>query len=367
MTQHGSNKPRAGGVGRHRFLSTASAITLIAGAAALSLTATPAMAQTYELKIAHFVTPKHSYSKWIEKWAKELETKSKGELKFKIFPGAQLGPPPKYYDMVRRGQVDITWIVHGFTAGLFPLTELSNLPYLVGSAEIGIKVLNDKELRSKYLDREHKRVKVLMLFTHQPGNINTAKRPVRKIADIKGLRLRFASPTIKDFIAALGGTPVGLPPTRISEDMQKGTLDGAFIDYGGAGIAFKMGPVTKYTTEMYSYVASFCLCMNQRSFNRLPANLRALIDKSLIGREKEVGHAWDKLDPIGKNIMMKAGMTPIKLTPAEDKKFRAIGAKVAEAKITELEKRGLPARAVYNMMKALAAKHAPTSRNFWAK
>ncbi len=91
---------------------------------------------------------------------------------------------------------------------------------------------------------------------------------------MKGMRLRFSSATIKDFISALGGTPVGLPPTQIVESMQKGTIDGALIDYGGAGIAFKIGPVTKYTTEMYSYVTSFCICMNQRSFDRLPANLQ---------------------------------------------------------------------------------------------
>ena len=338
---------------------------LLAGAMALA--ALPAAAQTYELKIAHFVTPKHSYSQWIARWARALETKSKGALKFKIFPGSQLGPPPKYYDMARRGQADITWLAHGFTPGRFPLTELSNLPYLVGSAEIGTKVLNDKTLRAKFLDAEHKGVKVLMLLTHQPGNIHTARKPVRSIDDIKGLRLRFASATIRDFIAALGGTPVGLPPTRIAESMQKGTIDGAVIDYGGGGIAFRIGPVTKYTAEVYSYVTSFCLCMNRRSYDRLPANLRKLIDESVSGREKEVGHEWDKLDAIGKRLMLKAGTTPLKLSSAEHARFRAVGARVTEAKLAELEKRGLPARAVHKLMRELAARHAKTSRSFWVQ
>jgi len=340
---------------------------LLAGAAALTIAALPAAAETYNLKIAHFVTPKHSYSQWIVRWSKELTRKSNGQLKFKIYPSSQLGPPPKYYDIARRGIADIIWTAHGFTPGRFPLTEISNLPYLVGSAEIGTKVMNDPVLRKKYLDPEHKGVHVLMLLTHQPGNINTAKVPVRKIEDIKGLRLRFASATIKDFIAALGGVPVGMPPTRITESMQKGTIDGAVIDYGGAGLAFRMGPVTKYTTEMYSYVTSFCLCMNQRSWDRLPAKLKKLINDSLAGREGEVGREWDKLDDIGKKLMMKAGTTPIKLTAAEHARFRAVGAKVAEAKLAELEKRGLPARAVYKLMQELSAKHAKTSRTFWVK
>ena len=337
---------------------------LVAGAA-LGLAAGPAQAETYNLKIAHFVTPKHPFSKWLVAWSKKLEQQSGGALKFTIIPGSQMGPPPKYYDIARRGQADFTWFLHGFTPGRFPLTEISNLPYLFGSAEIGTKTLNDAELRSRYLDKEHKGVKVLILFSHQPGNIHSANKPVRRVEDMKGLRIRFASATIKDFVAALGGTPVGLPPTQIVESMQKGTIDGAFIDYGGAGIAFRMGPVTKHTTEMYSYVASFGLAMNTRAYKRLPAKYQKMIDASVKGVEKDVGSQFDNLDPLGKRVMIKAGTKPIALTPEEDKRFRAIGAKVAEAKLAALEKRGLPARKVYKMMQALSAKHTPTSHNFW--
>ncbi len=63
--------------------------------------------------------------------------------------------------------------------------------------------------------------------------------------------------------------------------------------------------------------------------------------------------------------MMKSGMKPIKLSAAEDKRFRAVSAKVVEAKLAALEKKGLPARAVHKMMAGLAAKHSKTSKNFW--
>jgi len=338
--------------------------SLLPSASALLLGASLTSAQAIDMKIAHFVPPTHPISIWLENWAKKLEADSKGELKFTIFPNMQLGPPPKYYDIARAGQADITWFVHGFTPGRFPLVEISNLPYMVGSAEIGAKVLNDPELRKKYLDAEHAGVRPLLLMTHQPGNIHTASKPIRTVADMKGMRLRFSSATIKDFVAELGGTPVGLPPTQIVESMQKGTIDGAWIDYGGAA-TFKIGPVTKYTTEMYSYVTSFCICMNRASYEKLPAHLKKLIDDTFVGVEKAVGHEWDKIDEPGKAELMKAGMTPIRLSKEEDAKFRAAGAKVADAKIAELNGKGLPASDVYKMMKALAAKHEKTSRNFW--
>jgi TRAP-type C4-dicarboxylate transport system substrate-binding protein len=183
---------------------------------------------------------------------------------------------------------------------------------------------------------------------------------------MKGMRLRFVSPTVRDFVAGLGGTPVGVQPTEQVEQMQKGTIDGVFIDYGGAGIAFKMGGVVKHTTEMYSYVSSFGIGMNPDTWNKLPPDLQAMITKSVQGVEKEIGEAWDGLDVPGKKALMDAGGEAIKLSPEEDAKFRKIGSDVTAAKVKELDGKGLPGTAVHQMMKGLADKHSKTSKNFWA-
>jgi TRAP-type C4-dicarboxylate transport system substrate-binding protein len=321
--------------------------------------------QAFEMKLAYFVGDQHAMSKWLVKWSDNLSKESGGRITVKRFPGSQMGPVQQHYDFARTGQADVAWFLHGATPGRFPLTELVQLPYLVGSAEIGTKALNDLELRAKYLDAEHRGVKVLLLLTHQPGNVNTTKKAIRTVDDMKGLRLRFASPTIRDFVAALGGTPVGVLPTEQVEQLQKGTIDGTFIDYGGAGIAFKMGGIIKYTTEMYSYVSSFAVAMNEDFWNKLPPDLQTLVTKSVTGVEKEVGEAWDALDSIGKKLLVDGGAEAIKLSAEENAKFRKIGAEVAEARVKELESKGMPARAIYTMMKSLAEKHARTSKNFW--
>lgn len=342
--------------------------SVFVAALAACLTAGAVQAQDkFEVKVAEFVGPQHFMTQWLVNWGEKLEKASNGRLVFKHFPGAQMGPAPAHYDLVRTGQADVAWFLHGGTPGRFPLTELISLPYMVGSAEIGTKTLNDHELRSKYLDREHRGVHVLLLLTHQPGNIHTTRKAVRTTDDLKGLRIRFAAPTIRDFVAALGGTPVGVAPPDQLEMLQKGTLDGVFIDYGGAGIAFKMGGTLKYTTEMYSYVSSFGVAMNPDFYNRLPPDLRKLVDQSVVGVEKEVGEGWDALDAIGKKLLIEGGDEPIRLAAAEDAKFRKIGEQVVEAKLKELEEKKLPARQVYQMMKTLSEKNARTSKNFWTE
>ena len=338
-------------------------MALAAAVAAFGLTA---QAQDkYEVKVAEFVTPQHFMSKWLVQWGEKLEKASNGRLVFKHFPGAQMAPPPAHYDLARTGQADVSWFLHGGTPGRFPLTELIQLPYLVGSAEIGTKVLNDAQLRSRYLDAEHKGVHVLLLLTHQPGNVYTTRKAIRTTDDMKGLRIRFASPTIRDFVGALGATPVGVQPGEILEQLQKGTIDGAFIDYGGAGTAFKMAGTLKYATEMYSYVSSFGVAMNPEFYAKLPADLKKPVDQSVVGVEKEVGEGWDALDAIGKKLIIEGGAEAIRLSPAEDAKFRKIGGQVTEAKLKELEEKKLPARAVYKALKALSDRHAKTSKSFW--
>ncbi len=338
---------------------------IVAAALACICTSDAWAQQKFEMKLAYFVGDQHAMSRWLIKWSEDLEQQSGGRITVKRFPGSQMGPVQQHYDFARTGQADVAWFLHGATPGRFPLTELVQLPYLAGSAEIGTKLLNDPELRAKHLDAEHRGVKVLLLFTHQPGNVHTTKKPIRTADDMRGLRIRFASPTIREFVAALGGTPVGVLPTEQVEQLQKGTIDGVFIDYGGAGIAFKMGGILKHSTEMYSYVSSFGLGMNEGFWNKLPDDLKALVTKSVTGVEQEVGQAWDALDVPGKKAIMDGGGEAIRLSAAENARFRKIGGEVADAKVKELEGKGMPARAIYGTMQSLSEKHAKTSKNFW--
>ena len=339
----------------------------VAGAVSLGLGMAGAVQaqQKTEMKLAYFVGDQHAMSQWLIKWSEGLEKGSGGRIAVKRFPSAQMGPTPGHYDFARTGQADVSWFLHGGTPGRFPLTEIINLPFMAGSAEIGTKVINDPQLRAKYLDAEHKGIKVLMLFTHQPGGPHTTKKPIRNLDDFKGLRLRFASPTVRDLVGALGATPVGVPPTEISEQLQKGTIDGAFMDYGGVGIAFKLGGIVKYSTELYAYVTSFGLGMNEDYWAKLPPDLKKLVTDSVTGKEKEVGQAWDGLDVPGKKAILDGGGEAIKFSAAELAKVHKIGAEVSEAKVKEYDGKGLPGRAVYDQMRALAEKHSKTSKNFW--
>lgn len=309
------------------------------GALALACLSTGAVAETHELKVATFVTPKHAMSQWIEAWAAELEEKSEGRLKFEILHGAQMGPPPAYYDLAANGQADITWVLHGATPGRFKMTEVSNMPFLFCSAEQATRVINDPRVR-EFTDPEHRGVKVLTAFMHPPGQINMKGGPVLALSDLQGKALRPPSRTVGQFIGMMGGKPVGLPPTAMAEALQKGTIDGTMIDYGGAGLAFQLGPFLSDITEVYAYTSSFALVMNEESFADLPEDLQAMIDDSMTDVSGEIGQAWDKLDAIGKKVLTDAGVTIHMLPDAEMAKLRELGVTQTSGYIASLDDAG---------------------------
>ena len=330
-------------------------------ALALALSGVGARAQPVELKLSYFVGDQHAMSQWLIRWSAALERRSNGQLVVKRFPGAQLGPAQQHYDLARTGRADIAWFFHGGTPGRFPLTELVNLPYMVAGADAGARVLNDPELRQRYLDPEHKGVKVLVLFTHPPGQVHSVKKPVKTLADLKGQRVRFPSPPVRDFLEALGATPVGVAPTEMVEQLQKGAIDGVMIDYGGAGIAFRMGGIVKYTTELNAYVTSFGLAMNEEVWRKLAPNLQQVITDTTAEMLPEIGPAWDGIDAAGKKALMDGGTQVWKLAPEDEARARRAGAEVAESRLAELEAKGLPARQVYKMMKSIAERRGPAN------
>lgn len=331
--------------------------TLI-GAAALSLLGTAGLAETFEMKIATFVTPKHGMSQWIEGWAKALEERSDGRLTFEILHGAQMGPPPKYYDIAANGQADITWVLHGATPGRFQLTEITNMPFLFCSSEQATRVINDPRMRA-LIDPEHRGVKVLAAFMHPPGQINMNGGAVLALDDLKGKALRPPSRSVGQLIAMMGGKPVGLPPTAMAEALQKGTIDGTMIDYGGAGLAFQLGPFLTDITEVYAYTSSFALVMNPDSFAGLPEDLQAILEASVADVSGQIGQIWDKLDAIGKKALTDAGVAIHQLPEAELAKLRGVGEAQTAGYLEDLNGKNLPADEVMAMIKTLVADVGP--------
>ena len=339
---------------------TATATIAVAGMV-LGATSTPGIAQgkVYTLKVASFTPKRSATSRWFEKSKKELAAKTGGKLVLEMFYGSAMGPMPRHYDLARTGVADMSFFQHGVTRGRFPLVELTHSPYLVPSGAAG-SIMATKlaaDLKDKYFAKEHKGTKLIWIVYNRPSGVYDSGKPITKLEDLRGRRYRAPTPTDVAVMKALGALPIGMPATHMAESLQKGTIDGVVTDPMGI-FSFKLGTLVKNYTDMFNSVISFGLVINSKSYANLPKKYQKLID-GLGTKESAVAMAtmsWSDFPAFNKYMGAQKIQT-VRMSASADKEMRAVGQKVMDDRIAAMEKKGLPARKVYNELRALAAKY----------
>jgi TRAP-type C4-dicarboxylate transport system substrate-binding protein len=93
----------------------------------LIVVASTVSAKTIDLKFATGFSPKHTMqTKVFEPWAEKINKLSNGKVKVTFFPGGALGKTPDHYDLAEKGITDISYTLHDYTPGRFPMTPFSN-------------------------------------------------------------------------------------------------------------------------------------------------------------------------------------------------------------------------------------------------
>ena len=314
-----------------------------------------AKAQQFQFKYTDYNPPDNFITDEITRWSKEIESKSGGRVKIDVFPSSQMGPVPRQYDLVRTGVADFGFVLIGATPGRFPLTELSQLPGLFPTAYSGAVSL--QETYPKYLAKEFAGVKMLYLFTG-PNLPLLTKKPIHTLTEAKGLRIRQPDTVHARLIEALGGAPVGVGPTEVSDALNKGTIDGVIMGYSGV-TAFQLHHVARYSTEWDTGVVAFAMVMNQDSYDKLPADIKKVIDDTT-GMEgaKRGGAEFDRDDKLSRKVSGEAGVQFIESTPQDTKELQVLAEKIAKEATDALEAKGLPGREYVAALKAARDKHA---------
>lgn len=310
------------------------------------------------LKLSHFLPSTHPTQKdFLEPWAAELEKRSNGRVKVDIYPaGSAFGHVAKQFDQVRSGVVDIAHGLTGFPRGRLPRTLVMDLPFMVKSADAASKTL--WALYPTYLAPEYKGMKMLAMHAHNPGLIHTRKKQVQEMADLKGLRIRNPSLAISNMLKFLGATPVGLPPTQVYENLQKGVIDGNVFPYEAVN-SFKLYEVLDYHLDAKAYTTSFYFAMNQRKYEALPEDIRKIID-DLSGQDlvNKFGDWWTKWDQAGIEHIAKKGNPVTVLSEDQRQAWKTALTPMIDAYLADMEKKGVKnAREIYDAAQAEIVKH----------
>ena len=297
--------------------------------AAVSLLATATVAQAKELSLAYFMGPKHPMNAAVfTPFAEKLAEVSGGDLTVQQYPGGALNSvPPKQYAILLDGVADIVFTLPGYTGDVFPMTNVITMPGVCGSPkECTAAMLRARET----LEKEYN-AKLLAIWTNAPPVLITKDKPVRKLEDLEGMKIRVTSKQDVPFMEALGASAVAQPVTVINQNLANGVIDGIAIDSSGIG-AFKLHEPGNYvTTWMPGSGSAFVLLMNNDVYDGLSDQEKAWIDEasgewlSLSG-----GEGYSKATKRGIEIATKAGLEMIELSDDEKGRFQERIAPVLE-------------------------------------
>ena len=299
--------------------------------------------ETVTLRYSNFFPATHVQSKLAEQWGKEVEKRTQGKVKIEYYPGGTLTKANGVYDGVVSGISDLGMSVLGYTRGRFPIMEVVDLPLGYKNGVQATKVAND--VYNKFKDKALTDTQVMYLHAHGPGLLHTKGKAVRKLEDLKGMKIRGHGTSVK-VVKALGATPVAQSMPETYPSLEKGVVDGAVYPLE-ANKGWNLVDVIDYATLDFpaAYTTTFFVVMNKDKWNALPDDAKKAIME--INKEWAIKHgkAWDEIDKEGVAVLKKNNKEIIELDAEEGKKWGDAVKPVLEEFVVEMEKKKLPGRA----------------------
>jgi TRAP-type C4-dicarboxylate transport system substrate-binding protein len=278
-------------------------------------------------------------------WAEELAKRTGGRLKIVIHAGETLGKPSEQYDMVARGAADITKVVAAHYRGRFPMLDIFSLPFTVPSdaKDKSGRFLYDRVIDKYIVPAYFKDMKVLFTGRYQPNVIHLAKKPVRRLEDLKGLVISVpGGKTNIDMVKALGATPETVSTPDVYTALERGMVNGHVLPLSTQR-SFKFYEVTKYVTRANFGAAATTLVLNKKKWDSLPPEIRKVVDElnplgaallEKIGNENEESTV---------KLIKEKGLELIEISPQERTRWAEATAGIEREWAAGLDAKGLPA------------------------
>lgn len=323
--------------------------------------------QVVTLKFHTFMSPTSNVWLGMHKpWMEKVEKESGGRIKFEAYPAMQLGGTPvQLYDQAKDGVVDVVWTLPGNTAGRFPRIEVFELPFIMNNAEATSKAF--WEYVQTMAPDEFKDTQVIALQVHGPGVIHTVDKPVKSIADMRGLKLRAPTRQVTKLLGVLGATPVGMPLPGIPDALSKGTINGCVIPWEVVP-SVKVNELTKFHAEFDPaggslYTTTFVIAMNKAKYNALAPDLKKVIDNnSGMATSAWMGKTQQSNDIPGRKSASDRNNTIYTVSPAEAQEFRRKSRAVEVEWVEDMNKKGFDGKKLLDTARALIEKHGKTTK-----
>jgi TRAP-type transport system periplasmic protein len=309
-----------------------------------------------ELKYGTTYGADHPFSLVDKMYIEKIEKETKGRVKIKPYwGGTLLSGQSGGFDELTSNVVDIAMIQPSYSKSGFALLKGLYLFTFGANQETGRRIF--KELRAKFpeIDKEYGGVKMLAYTSGVDYDLITRK-PVRKMEDLKGMRIKVTADFAPVF-TAFGAEGVNSPMPEAYQMIQKGIMDGLMGSLEGLK-SFRLAEVAKYYTYIGLYrTHNGSRAMNMDVYNKLPADIKKVFDDNIDWWGLQNDKYFEKAHQEGFEFGKKNGVEFIKLSKEELAKFYGPLKTMAEKEAKNLDAKGLPGTKVYEEAQALVKKY----------
>ena len=284
-----------------------------------------------------------------------------GRLRLEPFMDGLLHGPLGGFKACVTGITDYTHGYATYQPGSFELTHALQLPFFFSSPQVAALVA--EELYPTYLKSEYERLDVYLAHCDAttPYDIISTD-PIESLADVRGKKVRVTGGLTEAVFRELGAIPVVMAAAETYLAFQRGIIDAVALGVPDIA-AYRLFEVGRYLTPIHINVTVLQYCLNRRTFDALPDDLRrhlyALFRvRGQIAVQNYYGgqRATEALDEV-----RERGVRLLELSESDVAEWRAAVAPLSERFLEEQEAEGRPARALAADMARLASEYESLS------
>jgi TRAP-type C4-dicarboxylate transport system substrate-binding protein len=225
---------------------------------------------------------------WVKEFVAAVEKDSGGRIKGEIYPASQLGSIPRQIEGTQFGAIQ-GWVgPPEFLVGVDERYELMSVPGVFTSRDQANRIIGDPAVRDMILGwGANKGLVGGALFLYGQSSVATRK-PVRRLADFKGLKLRVLAARYQQELAnRLGAAPVAMTLGDVLPALQQGTIDGS-VSAMPVFTTFHYVDTAKYVTDITQpYIFSIAE-FSKKWMDGLPQDLQKILTDDAAAEAKAI-------------------------------------------------------------------------------
>jgi tripartite ATP-independent transporter DctP family solute receptor len=241
---------------------------------------------------------------------KKLDAATGGRLSIQMYPSMQLGGEKEMIEQAQVGALAIARISVGPMGPIVPEINVFNLPFMFRNDAHMEQVIDGPigdELLKKLSDHPTAGLIGLCWMNAGTRNVYNAKKPVKSIEDLKGLKIRMmGNPVFVDTMNSLGGNGVAMGYDQLMSALQTGVVDGAENNYPSydTGQHYRLA---KYYSLTGHLMIPEILIFSKKVWASLGKDDQALILKAAKEAQQEQRKLWYEMEEKSIKHMRESG------------------------------------------------------------